>query len=55
VSAITRLSGSTGGGGPAGPSTLPDPGQAAVVLLAYTVLFVGVALWRFRSRDVTSG
>jgi len=55
VSAITRLSGSTAGSGPAGPSTLPDPGQAALVLLAYTVLFVAVALWRFRSRDVTSG
>ena len=54
VSAITRLSGSTAGGGPAGLSTLPDPGQAALVLLAYTVLFVAVALWRFRSRDVTS-
>ena len=54
VSAITRLSGSTAGAGPAGPSSLPDPGQAALVLLVYTVAFVVAALWRFRSRDVTS-
>ena len=54
VSAITRLSGSAAGAGPAGPASLPDPGQAALVLLAYTVAFVALALWRFRSRDVTS-
>jgi ABC-type transport system involved in multi-copper enzyme maturation permease subunit len=36
------------------PPSLPDPAQAALVLLAYTVLFVSVTVWRFRSRDVTS-
>jgi ABC-type transport system involved in multi-copper enzyme maturation permease subunit len=56
VSAIARLSGSSSGTGPAA-STLPDPsqaGQSALVLLAYTVLFVALALGRFRTRDVTS-
>jgi ABC-type transport system involved in multi-copper enzyme maturation permease subunit len=56
VSAIARLSGSSSGTGPAA-STLPDPsqaGQAALVLLGYTVLFVALAMWRFRARDVTS-
>jgi ABC-2 type transport system permease protein len=37
-----------------GPA-LPDATHAAIVLLGYTVLFVGLALWRFRGRDVTSG
>lgn len=55
VSSITRLSGPTAGGAAPGSSTLPDPGQAALVLLGYTVVFIGVAVWRFRSRDVTSG
>jgi ABC-2 type transport system permease protein len=54
VSAITQLAGSASGGGAGGAPALPDPGQAALVLLVYTVLFVGLALWRFRSRDVTS-
>lgn len=54
VSAITRLSVSTSAAGPPDASTLPDPGQGALVLLAYTVLFVALAMWRFRARDVTS-
>ena len=54
VSAITRLSGSTAGAGPAGPASLPDPGEAALVLLAYTVVFVALSLWRFQGRDITS-
>jgi len=54
VSAMTRLTIRTAGTGPGDPSTLPDPGQAALVLLAYTVLFVALAVWRFRARDVTS-
>ncbi|HEV2249369.1 MAG TPA: ABC transporter permease [Candidatus Limnocylindria bacterium] len=56
VSAVARLAGSTPGGAPpGGAATLPDPGQAALVLLAYTALFVGLTIWRFRARDVTSG
>jgi len=56
VSAIARLAGSSSGTGPAA-ATLPDAseaGQAALVLLGYTIVFVGLAMWRFRSRDVTS-
>lgn len=53
VSAISRLAGSLSGG-PGGASAFPDPGQAAFVLLGYTALFVALALWRFRVRDVTS-
>jgi ABC-2 type transport system permease protein len=36
-------------------STLPDPTQAAIVLAAYTVIFLALAWWRLRSRDVTVG
>lgn len=34
---------------------LPDPGQAALVLAIYTVVFVALAFWRLRTRDVTLG
>lgn len=54
VSAITRLSVSVSAAGPPDASTLPDPGQAALVLVGYTVLFVALAMWRFQARDVTS-
>ena len=54
VSAITQLAGSSSAGGASGAAALPDPARAALVLLAYSVLFVALALWRFRSRDVTS-
>ncbi len=57
VGAINRLSAAAAGGAPpGGPQvSLPDAGHATLVLLAWTVLFVAVALWRFRTRDVTSG
>jgi hypothetical protein len=35
-------------------STLPGAGQAALVLLGYTAVFIGLTLWRFRARDLTS-
>jgi ABC-2 type transport system permease protein len=56
VSAITRLSVSTSGGGSSGAAaaTLPDAAQAALVLTTYTVVFVALAMWRFRARDVTA-
>jgi len=49
--------------GAAGTTTFPDPsavglpnqGQAAVLLGIYTVVFLGLAYWRLRSRDVTVG
>jgi len=34
---------------------LPDPGTAAVVLAIYTILFMALAYWRLRTRDVTLG
>lgn len=36
-------------------ATLPDPTRAAIVLAAYCVIFIGLAYWRLRSRDVTVG
>lgn len=55
VSAVVRAA--------AGATTLPDPsaialpdqGQAALVLAVYTVVFVAIAFWRLRTRDVTLG
>jgi ABC-type transport system involved in multi-copper enzyme maturation permease subunit len=49
--------------GAAGTTTLPDPsavalpdqGQAAIILAVYTAVFVVLAYWRLRSRDVTIG
>jgi len=35
-------------------AALPDAGHAALTLLAYTAVFIGLALWRFRSRDLTA-
>lgn len=37
----------------AAAAPLPDPLQAAIVLGSYTVLFIALAYWRLRSRDVT--
>jgi ABC-2 type transport system permease protein len=36
-------------------STLPDPTRAAIVLGVYCVIFLALAYWRLRSRDVTVG
>jgi len=58
ASALTRTV-SSGQGGPSTQdptaSTLPDPTQAAIVLAVYTVIFLALAYWRLRSRDVTVG
>ena len=57
ASALTRTV-----SGQAGPtsqdptaSTLPDPTQAAIVLGIYCAIFLALAYWRLRSRDVTVG
>ena len=57
ASALTRTV-----SGQAGPtsqdptaSTLPDPTRAAIVLGVYCVIFIVLAYWRPRSRDVTVG
>ncbi len=52
VAAIQRLSRPPAGG--PGLDSLPDAGTAAIVLFVYTVVFVSLAIWRFRARDVTS-
>lgn len=36
-----------------GATTLPDQTQAALVLALWTVIFVALAYWRLRTRDVT--
>ena len=36
------------------PSKLPDPGIAALVLVAYCLLFLGLAFYWFRRRDIRS-
>src|SRR2546423_7004938 len=57
ASALTRtVSGQTGPTSQdPSASTLPDPTQAAIVLAVYMVIFLGLAYWRLRSRDVTVG
>jgi ABC-2 type transport system permease protein len=55
ASALTRLAVTTSASPDPSFATLPDQGQAAVVLGIYTVLFVGLAYWRLRTRDVTLG
>jgi ABC-2 type transport system permease protein len=54
ASALTRTAGGPATQDPTA-STLPDPTQAAVVLAVYTVIFLALAYWRLRSRDVTVG
>jgi ABC-2 type transport system permease protein len=53
VAALTRTA-STAAQDPTA-ATLPDPMRAAVVLGAYVLVFVLLAYWRLRGRDVTVG
>lgn len=56
VSSVTRQTVVSTAGDPLNAtSTLPDPGQAALVLAIYTMVFVALAFWRLRTRDVTLG
>jgi len=57
ASALTRTVSGQGGPSTQDPtaSTLPDPTQAALVLAVYSVIFLVLAYWRLRSRDVTVG
>jgi ABC-2 type transport system permease protein len=55
ASALTRVAVTTSASPQTSFATLPDQGQAALVLAVYTVLFVGLAYWRLRTRDVTLG
>lgn len=54
ASALTRTATSVQGQDPSF-ATLPDPTQAAIVLGVYCLIFLAVAYWRLRSRDVTVG
>ncbi len=54
ASALTRTAGGPATQDPTA-STLPDPTQAAMVLAVYSVIFLALAYWRLRSRDVTVG
>jgi ABC-type transport system involved in multi-copper enzyme maturation permease subunit len=54
ATAFTRVAATAPAGDPSAVA-LPEPGQAAVVLGIYTVLFIAIALWRLRTRDVTLG
>jgi ABC-type transport system involved in multi-copper enzyme maturation permease subunit len=43
----------TGAADPTGLATLPDQTQAFVVLTAWILVFVALAVWRLRTRDIT--
>lgn len=54
VQSLSRVGVSVRTGGEAiGAPELPDQTQAAIVLAAWTLIFVGLAVWRLRSRDIT--
>jgi len=55
VTALTRDVAATGPTQDPSAIALPDQGQAALVLAIYTVVFVALAFWRLRTRDVTLG
>lgn len=49
---VRSISGWTGGSGFGGPVTGIDPAHAGLVLVGYTVVLAGLALWIFHRRDV---
>jgi ABC-2 type transport system permease protein len=53
VQAIARASATADTGGPPGAVPLPDQAQAALVLALWTLIFVALAVWRLRNRDIT--
>jgi ABC-type transport system involved in multi-copper enzyme maturation permease subunit len=55
VTALTRDAAATGVTQDPTAVALPDQGQAALVLAIYTVVFVALAFWRLRTRDITLG
>lgn len=55
ASALTRVAVTTSASPDPGFATLPDQTQAAIVLGIYTALFIGLAYWRLRTRDITLG
>ena len=55
ATALTRDPAATGATQDPSAIALPEPGQAALVLAVYTVVFVALTYWRLRTRDVTLG
>ena len=55
VTALTRDPTASGPTQDPSAIALPDQGQAALVLAIYTIVFVALAFWRLRTRDVTLG
>jgi ABC-2 type transport system permease protein len=54
VQSLSRVTISVAGSNSsASASTLPDQTQAAIVLAVWTVLFIALAFWRLRARDIT--
>jgi ABC-2 type transport system permease protein len=54
VQSLSRVTISVAGSNSsANASTLPDQTQAAIVLAVWTVLFIALAFWRLRTRDIT--
>ncbi len=54
VQSISRVGTTVRTGGEAlGAPALPDQTQAAIVLAVWTALFVGLTVWRLRTRDIT--
>ena len=55
ASALTRVAVTTSASPETNFAALPGEGQAAIVLAVYTAVFVAVAFWRLRTRDITLG
>lgn len=55
ASALTRTAMTTSASPETNFAALPGEGQAAIVLAVYTALFVALAYWRLRTRDITLG
>lgn len=55
ASALTRVAVTTSASPETNFAALPGEGQAAIVLAVYTALFVALAYWRLRTRDITLG
>lgn len=53
ASALTRVAVTTSASPETNFAALPGEGQAAIVLAVYTALFVALAYWRLRTRDIT--
>jgi ABC-2 type transport system permease protein len=53
VQSVARAGAAQPAGAAGGQAPLPDPTQAAIVLAAWTVIFVALAVWRLRTRDIT--